>query len=628
MLCLCFLFLAAPAFMGSTATTFDQTTPDKFPFGPTAAEPTKTESVFNQQEKGTAPIPFSEIGAKATADYKGDAIGLRATAAGARLHTAFQKLSGTVTRDGLRIDSTAEQGGDLRLRASAIGRDRHSEALPATGTVAVDEKVVTFTRPGLTEEYSVSVDGVRQDFMIATRPAGPGDLRVDLALDGAKAEAAADGARLILDGSGRKLAYHRVRVTDASGRELSATLQVLSSHRLAVRVADAGAIYPVRIDPTFSDADWTSLGGANGANDIIRAVAVDGSGTDNIYIGGEFATAGGVAANYIAKWNGSAWSALGSGMNDSVNALAVDGNGDLYAGGFFTTAGGVANTSRIAKWNGSVHHRGRSGKHQLHREMGWQRVVGPRLGHEQQRPGAGGGRHWQSLRRGRLHHGRRSGGQPHREMERQRPGRPSSSGMNNTVLALAVDGTGDLYAGGFFTAAGAVAAIRIAKWNGNAWSALGSGMNDTVNALAVDGNGDLYAGGFFTTAGGVPANHIAKWNGSAWSALGSGLNSIVRALAVDGTDNLYAGDSSPRRAQWRPTTSRNGTAAPGRPSARAWTTPSRRWRWTALAISTRRRVHHGGRRTGQPHRAMERQRLVGPRLGHERWGLRASGGRH
>ena len=31
--------------------------------------------------------------------------------------------------------------------------------------------------------------------------------------------------------------------------------------------------------------------------------------------GGYFTTAGGVTANYIAKWNGSAWSALGSGMN-------------------------------------------------------------------------------------------------------------------------------------------------------------------------------------------------------------------------------------------------------------------------------------------------------------------------
>ena len=298
-------------------------------------------------------IPFSDIGAKATADYKGDAIGIAATAEGARLHTAFQKLSGTVTREGLWLGSTAEAGGGLRLVASGIGRGRESGGrnLAPTGTVSVTEKLVTFSRPGLTEEYSVSVDGVRQDFIVGERPAGAGDLRVELAISGARAEAAAEGARLTLEGSGRVLAYSRLRVTDATGKELTARLEVLSADRLAVRVEDAAAAYPVRIDPTFSDANWVSLNpGIPGANNTVSAAVVDGSG--NLYIGGSFKVVGTVAANYIAKWNGSAWSALGTGMNSIVSALAVTGT-DLYAGGWFTTAGGVA-ANRIAKWNGSA----------------------------------------------------------------------------------------------------------------------------------------------------------------------------------------------------------------------------------------------------------------------------------
>ena len=91
--------------------------------------------------------------------------------------------------------------------------------------------------------------------------------------------------------------------------------------------------------------------------------------------------------------------------------------------------------------------------------------------------------------------------------------------MNGTVYALAVDGSGNLYAGGDFTNAGGASANRIAKWNGFSWSALGSGVDDVVEALAVDGSGDVYAGGRFATAGGVAANRIAKWDGSSWLAL-------------------------------------------------------------------------------------------------------------
>ena len=117
------------------------------------------------------------------------------------------------------------------------------------------------------------------------------------------------------------------------------------------------------------------------------------SGT-NLYAGGYFTTAGGVTATNIAKWDGSAWSALGSGMNgdgDIVYALAVSGT-NLYAGGDFTTAGGVP-ANYIAKWNGSA----------------WS-ALGSGMNRRRLHECAGGERD-QSLRRGRLHHGGRGGGQ-------------------------------------------------------------------------------------------------------------------------------------------------------------------------------------------------------------------------
>ena len=70
-----------------------------------------------------------------------------------------------------------------------------------------------------------------------------------------------------------------------------------------------------------------------------NALAIDS--TDTLYAGGDFTTAGGVSANYIAKWDGESWSALGSGMGgfpDSpdpyVNVLVFDASGTLlYTGG-------------------------------------------------------------------------------------------------------------------------------------------------------------------------------------------------------------------------------------------------------------------------------------------------------
>src|SRR5260370_572219 len=77
----------------------------------------------------------------------------------------------------------------------------------------------------------------------------------------------------------------------------------------------------------------------------------DGTGPA-LYAGGQFTTAGGVAANYVAKWDGSQWSALGSGTDAVVWALTVfdDGTGPaLYAGGTFQRAGDMA-VNHVAKW--------------------------------------------------------------------------------------------------------------------------------------------------------------------------------------------------------------------------------------------------------------------------------------
>lgn len=74
-----------------------------------------------------------------------------------------------------------------------------------------------------------------------------------------------------------------------------------------------------------------------GVSGTVYSSVVDEDG--DLYVGGDFLTAGSSYAPYIAKWDGTTWSALGSGMDGTVYALAVDGHGNLYAGGSFSTAG-------------------------------------------------------------------------------------------------------------------------------------------------------------------------------------------------------------------------------------------------------------------------------------------------
>ncbi len=196
----------------------------------------------------------------------------------------------------------------------------------------------------------------------------------------------------------------------------------------------------------------------------------------DVYVAGSFTAADGQPLSRIARWDGTAWHALGNGLNGVVHALAIEGT-TLYAAGEFTIAGSIT-ANHIAAWN-------------ITTEM------------------------WSALGSGL------QGGAPY-----------------TNAYALAVDTSGDVYVGGYFTSAGGVATTCIAKWNGTAWQALGTGLSSAVYTLATNGT-TVYAGGRFLEAGGLTVNRIAQWNGT-WSNLGTGINDEVYALAVIG-GTLYAG---------------------------------------------------------------------------------------
>ncbi|MEO7793616.1 MAG: hypothetical protein ABIV06_02495, partial [Thermoanaerobaculia bacterium] len=245
----------------------------------------------------------------------------------------------------------------------------------------------------------------------------------------------------------------------------------------------------------WDGTQWTALGSGlgGGTTPTVDSLVVfdDGTGA-KLYAGGNFTTSGATSVKYVGKWTGSAWTQVGLGLAAQVYALAVfdDGSGaKLYAGGSFTTANSIT-FNRLAKWSGTA---------------------------------------WQAV----------------------------SSGLNGEVRALVAhnDGSGNkLYAGGLFTqAGGSITANRIARWSGSAWSAVGTGVAGgspiQVNSLLPwnDGSGlKLYAAGRFTTAGSATVNSIASWDGAAWAGLGIGLGTQVNALATfdDGSGSaLYAAGS-------------------------------------------------------------------------------------
>jgi len=278
----------------------------------------------------------------------------------------------------------------------------------------------------------------------------------------------------------------------------------------------------------FSDNNWTSLGIDPSPIQNVNSIVVDHN-RKLVYVGGRFTSMGTVLANNIAVWNGKEWSALGGGLNGTVNALALDKAGNLFVGGLFSDAGGMA-ANFIACWNGHT----------------WESL------------GSGLNREVEALAigtNGNLYAGGRftsagSANAYHIALWKNNAWFPLGSGVGTGVLpfasrqsvnAIVFDKTGNLYAGGAYTNAGNITANNIAKWDGNNWSALGTGVSEMVSSLANDSMGNVYAGGFFTNAGLVAANYIARWNGSAWAAMGVGLNGNVSALVIDGSGNIYAG---------------------------------------------------------------------------------------
>ena len=114
----------------------------------------------------------------------------------------------------------------------------------------------------------------------------------------------------------------------------------------------AGAVFARKI-ARWDGAAWSALGaGLQRTSGVAYASALGIAADGTLYAGGRFDEAGGVQVRNVARWDGAAWSSLGIGVDDTVNAIAVAGT-SVYVGGDFAEAGGMA-ASRLARWDGAA----------------------------------------------------------------------------------------------------------------------------------------------------------------------------------------------------------------------------------------------------------------------------------
>ncbi len=208
-----------------------------------------------------------------------------------------QKLA-TVSPADTRPDVT------LALRAAEWGREGATAGVTAAGAVVTEphraERVLVSAQGRLVEWWRSEERGFQVGWTVQEPPAGEGPLALDLALDCPWPGTVAGNGRRVdfVDpaGSDWQLTCTDLLAFDATGRHLPAEMTV-DGGRARVRVDDAGARYPVVIDPWIYGSLRTTFRGPNAftgmrfgarlaaCGDVLAAGANAGSGSS--IFGGE-----------------------------------------------------------------------------------------------------------------------------------------------------------------------------------------------------------------------------------------------------------------------------------------------------------------------------------------------------
>jgi len=278
-------------------------------------------------------------------------------------------LSATFDRQGLQL-SVRRHGavGEVlttRWRLASVGRGDVLDDVPAGDELRREGQRAEIVRAGLglTEWFVNRPSGLEHGFTLDRRPAGEGALRLALAIEGDLTPVpSADGQRIELnDASGAKvLDYDKLRVWDATGKELQARMERDATGGLSFRVEDADARYPIIVDPTFTQQAYLKASNVGEGDNFGRSVAVSG---DTVVIGafsedGDAAStaaspndnAENAGAAYVFTRNGNTWTQqaylkASNAGNDDGFGISVAVSGDTVIVGASSEAGDKASTA-------------------------------------------------------------------------------------------------------------------------------------------------------------------------------------------------------------------------------------------------------------------------------------------
>ena len=198
----------------------------------------------------------------------------------------FQVGYGTDGRTVLALEGEDSVDASIALRLRGYGYGEQLIELMDEPELSVNDSTVTYRwKPGLREWWVNSERGVEQWFELTKRPAVARDgqpLVMAMALDTELNAHLQDNVLTLSSADGAtKVTYDRLKVWDSTGRILAASMH-LQDNRLALHINDAHAIYPVTIDPTFSQQAYLKASGIDADDQFGWSVAISG---DTVVVG-------------------------------------------------------------------------------------------------------------------------------------------------------------------------------------------------------------------------------------------------------------------------------------------------------------------------------------------------------